>query len=337
MKLKYLAKLIFRADIFALLPVMADWRSITRIHFIHAGLESGLLPALAQPRTRDELIAELGVTRPEIFDALLDVGLSIGELARTGESYQLKGKRSRTVITEQGDALGAVLQAQATYYNSIFRHAPGRMRGEPDGDYLSHIGPLVARFSKLSEPIMRSFIRELVINKSSLRILEVGCGSGALLRAAHAANPRATGVGVDLDPAVAAQARGNMARWGLSEVFEIIEGDVRDPAVAERGPFDLITLYNIIYYFPLGQRPGFLADLKGLLAPGGTLALANGFQGHGKDPSTASLNLANCSIAGLWPLPELDELIGQLKQAGFSDVAITKMMPGSSFIGLKAS
>lgn len=336
MKIKYLFKLLFKSDMRALLPVMRDWRSVTRIHFIHAALEAGLLQALNEPRTRDQLIADLQVKRPEFLDALLDVGLSISELSYSGDAFKLKGRISRTVITEKGDGLGGLIQAQATYYNSIFRLAAERMHGAPDGDYLEEIGPLVARFSKLAEPIMRTFIGDLVKGKDRMRILEVGCGSGLLLRAAVEANDQAIGVGIDLDPAVVEQAVANVDRWGLNDRITILAGDVRNQAVAEQGPFDLITLYNVIYYFPDEQRPQLLNSLQSMLAPGGRVALANGFQGHGKDPSAASLNLANCSIKGLNPLPDVEELTGQLKESGFSEVSLTKMIPGSSFIGLVA-
>jgi len=336
MKLKYIFKLLFKSDMSALLGIMRDWRSVTRIHFIHAALEAGLLQTLNKPRNRDQLIDALQVKRPEFLDALLDVGLSIGELSLSGGVFKLKGKISRTVITENGDGLGGLIQAQATYYNSIYRHAAERMRGAPDGDYLEEIGPMVARFSKLAEPMMRSFIGDLVKGKKRMRILEVGCGSGLLLRTAIEANTKATGVGVDLDPAVVEEAVANVDRWGLNDRIAILAGDVRDQAVVEQGPFDLITLYNVIYYFPFEQRPELLRTLRSMLAPGGRVALANGFQGHGKDPSAASLNLANCSIEGLTPLPDTDELTGQLKESGFGQVSLTKLLPGSSFIGMVA-
>ena len=63
-----------------LFPMMRDWQSLVRMHFIYAALESGLLEALLTPSTRESLIRKLGVKRPQILDAILDVGVSVREL-----------------------------------------------------------------------------------------------------------------------------------------------------------------------------------------------------------------------------------------------------------------
>ena len=47
---------------------------------------------------------------------------------------------------------------------------------------------------------------------------------------------------------VVEQAKQNMENGGLSDKFRIIAGDIRVPHDGLEGPFDLITLYNIIYY-----------------------------------------------------------------------------------------
>jgi hypothetical protein len=63
-----------------LFPIMKDWQALVRMHFIFAAYESGLLKALAIPCERQTLIENLEVKRPDLLDALLDVGLATKEL-----------------------------------------------------------------------------------------------------------------------------------------------------------------------------------------------------------------------------------------------------------------
>ena len=83
MKFKYLITVLRTLKIPGLFPIIKDWQSFLRMHFIYAAIESGLLEALGTSSSREELVQKLNVKRPEILDALLDVGLSVKELAYT--------------------------------------------------------------------------------------------------------------------------------------------------------------------------------------------------------------------------------------------------------------
>jgi SAM-dependent methyltransferase len=319
-----------------LFPVMKDWQAFIRMHFIYAAYEFGLLQALSTPRTRDQLVQELDVKRPELFDALLEVGLAAKELALSNGLFRLRGKRSRAVTGPDGDMLAAMIQANVTYYSDAYRNAAERIRGGEPGDDLAEIGELVARYSKISEPVIKDFIAGIVRGKNPLRVLDVGCGSGVLLKSTFDANGYARGVGLDIDEAVAQQARHNLSAWGLSERFQVLQGDVRHIPGRIAGPFDLITLYNILYYFENKERPELLRTLRDLLAPRGVLAVVMGFRSRGEDIGMANLNLVNSSLKGLTPLPELHEVKSFLSEAGFVDLAVHRFVPGSTFCGIAA-
>ena len=171
-----------------LLPIMRDWMSFLRLHFLFAALESGLLKALQDGAARQTLIEALQVQRPELLDALLDLGLSLGELSRSNSVFRLKGKRSKILATPGGDALAAVIQGNITYYNDAYRRLADRMRGAPLGDDLREIGETVARFSKIGEPVLKSFIQSMVPGSGPFRMLDVGCGSGFVLKTAAEVN-----------------------------------------------------------------------------------------------------------------------------------------------------
>jgi 4-hydroxy-2,2'-bipyrrole-5-carbaldehyde O-methyltransferase len=337
MKLKYIISLLRTFRISGFFPLMKDWQAFLRVSFIYAGIESGLLQALVVPASREDLIRNLKVVRAELLDALLDVGLASGELSFKKGAFAIKGKRSRAMNGKDGDMLSAMIQANMTYYHSAYSNAAARLQGGPLGDDLKQIGDLVARFSKIGEPILKEFVTTLVAGGSSIKVLDVGCGSGIYLQTISRANSRAEGIGVDQDEAVAEQAGKNIRDWGLENNFRIMAGDIHVLFDSLEGPFDLITLFNIMYYFPNEERLDFLGKLRSLLSPQGVLAIAMHVQGRGRDLGAANLNMVNCSLKGLTPLPDLDDLVKLLKSAGFSQVNIQRLIPGSAFYGIAAA
>jgi 2-polyprenyl-3-methyl-5-hydroxy-6-metoxy-1,4-benzoquinol methylase len=315
---------------------MRDWQAFVRMHFVYAALESGLLAALSTPSSRDDLIQKLNVKRPEILEALLDVGLSAKELAYKNGSYRIKGKRSRAVIGKEGDLLAAMIQANVTYYSSVYRNVAERMHGASLGDELEKIGEVVARFSKIAEPLLRHFTTLIVSKKKSLRVLDVGCGSGVFLQSIFHANSNATGIGIDIDVAVVEQARQNIEQWGLSHKFRIIAGDICSPPEGIGGSFDLITLYNVLHYFTPEKRVELLQTLRSMLSSDGIVGIATFLRSKGKDLGAANLNMVNSSLRGLAPLPDLIEMTTELKEGGLNRIKTKRLIPGSTFYGIVA-
>jgi cyclopropane fatty-acyl-phospholipid synthase-like methyltransferase len=141
-------------------------------------------------------------------------------------------------------------------------------------------------------------------------------------------------MGIDMQEDVVRQARSNLAQWGLSHRFEIVTGDIRDRRTGLGGAFDLITLYNNLYYFPLEERPALLRNLRTLLAPGGALALLSSMQGA--TSITADFDLILRSTQGCSPLPRLPELKQQLRAAGFRHVESVRLIPTEPLYGVVA-
>ena len=232
--------------------------------------------------------------------------------------------------------MAAIIQANVTYYSDAYRHLARRMCGAPLGDDLDEIGEIVARFSKIGEPILKSFIQSLVPASGLFRILDVGCGSGFVLKAAREANKKATGIGIDMDRRVAAQARDNLKKWGIQDSCSILAGDIRSQTDALLEGFDLITAFNLIYYLRPDERPEFFSLLRSLLSSNGRLALVNNFRSKGSDPMAANLNIVNCSLKRLTGLPDLEVIKTQLSGCGFHRIRITRFMPRSEFYGITA-
>lgn len=320
-----------------MLPIMKDWQAFLRMHFIFAAYESGLLAVLAQgPLPKEALVRALDASRPELLQALLDVGLAVKELGVNEQGYFLKGKRAKAAASPKGDVVAAMIQANVSYYNDSYRHTAARIKGAPLGEDLAEIGEVVARFAKGIEPIVRDYIRAIVTGRESMQVMDVGCGSAFFLRSAHEANPQARGVGIEMDPAVAAQARENLVSWGLEERFNIVEGDIRQAPPEAAGPFDLINLSNMLYYFDRAERADLLRGLYQRLAPSGMLSVVMNFASRGKDLAAANLNLVNCSLKGLNPLPDVDQMREELKECGFREIQMHSFLPASTFLGMTA-
>jgi len=336
MNIRYLLSIWRTIKMPGLWLVMRDWIPLLRMHFLYTATESGLLMALRTGATRDTLIDKLDVKRPELLDAILDMGLALKELSLRGAVFSLRGRRSKVLATMDSDALAAVIQANVTYYNEAYRNFASRMRGAPLGDNLDEIGETVARFSKIAEPFLGSFIKSLIPQSGPVEMMDVGCGSGFVLKSAWKANPKAGGIGIEIDEKVAAQAKENLKNWGLADRFSILIGDIRSQADAHHGGLDLITAFNLVYYVPVVERPTFFSDLRSLLRPKGCLALANNFQSQGIDAAAANLNIVNCSLNGITALPDLKTIKKQLAACGFSRIQTTRFMPRSEFHGVTA-
>jgi trans-aconitate 2-methyltransferase len=95
------------------------------------------------------------------------------------------------------------------------------------------------------------------------RILDLGCGDGALTTELHARLGASETVGVDSSPAMLARA-GGRAGGGLR--FE-----AGDAATWSGGPFDLVFSNAALQWVP--DHAALLPRLAGLVAPGGQLAV----------------------------------------------------------------
>ena len=163
-------------------------------------------------------------------------------------------------------------------------------------------------------------------------LLEVGCGSGIYIRHAAITNPDFTAVGLELQKDAANVALENIQEWGLQDRVKVEVGDIRARQAAS--DFDMATLYNNIYYFPVEERVDLLAKIRKQLKPDGALLLTTCCQNGNLGMEV--LNVWGASNRHGGRLPSVQEMIAQMKQAGFQGVDTQRLIPGDSFYAFYA-
>jgi 2-polyprenyl-3-methyl-5-hydroxy-6-metoxy-1,4-benzoquinol methylase len=97
------------------------------------------------------------------------------------------------------------------------------------------------------------------------KILEVGCGEGAVTYRLNVAYPDAKITAIDITPRV-----GRLYRGPLDRV-RFIRCGVEEIAATESGQYDLVMLSDVLHHVPLAYRQGLLDAIRTALAPNGTL------------------------------------------------------------------
>lgn len=98
------------------------------------------------------------------------------------------------------------------------------------------------------------------------RILEVGCGEGAVSERLAAAYPDAEIVGIDITPNVGRLYAGPPGR------VRFLQATIEQYRAAAPGEFDLVVLADVLHHVPLQLRASLLETTRKLIAPGGHLA-----------------------------------------------------------------
>lgn len=334
MNIRTLVKLFHSGQLVLLLNLLGLFKPFYKLCYVVSAKANGLFDILSDKSVLFEELADHYCRNSASHDALkawLQLGVRLKLLKLEKKSYSL-ASFTRKLSFSKNDALIALAQeATSLHYNLILRTQEklktGSLWGLKDQD-----GELIARSSRALEPFQIEAIDRTFPTSGAVRLLEIGCGTAFYIRYAATRNPHLSGLGIELQSSVTDMARRNIQEWGLQDRVRIESGDIRHKEPDEC--FDIVTLYNNIYYFPVEERPSLLGHLMKFLKPGGFLLLTTGCQGG--NLGIELLNLWGASTAGCGRLPEVDEIKKQLNEAGFTDVHAINLIPGDKFYGFKA-
>jgi SAM-dependent methyltransferase len=311
---------------------MAD--GFARLHVIRAGLELGLFEALRRPQTEAELVGRTGLAA-DLLGAWLRTTEAQGLLLRRGAAFEIGPFVRALLDAPEGPALRAMLDQVVLGWGPRFEALPRYLKGAERPVFGSpDEAARVAKASRLVEPRALDALGRIPGVERAHRVLDVGCGHGHYLVAFLRRHRDAMGLGIELDPAVAEEARRRLLEAEVSRRAEVRAGDFLTLELPP-GSFDLAMMNNDLYYFEPARHPEVFRRALSRLAPGGVLAiqsqvLATGRLARwlGSATSGAVFDLFLRVHRNLHGLPDPATIRAQLREAGFAETGEVDVMPG---------
>jgi SAM-dependent methyltransferase len=334
MSIQPFLKLIRNDQLGAFVGSNALLKPFYQLNYLVAAKECGLFELLDDAPKSFEQLAKVYCRDAKARKALevwLSLGVQLGYLKLNAGSYTLKGLAKKLAMP-RNDAALALLQEAAGLHAKLILETPKKLRKGELFDLADQDGEIIARSSRIFEAFQTEANDRFFPSSGAVRLLEIGCGSGIYIHYAASRNPSLTALGLELQPNVAAVARCNISQWGLDARVRIEAGDIRQKTPQER--FNIATLYNNIYYFPVDERISLLQHIRQFIQPGGFLLLITCCAGGSLGVEVLNLWGAATSTGGR--LPGKEELVGQLQQAGFQDVQTMRLIPGEELFAFKA-
>jgi demethylspheroidene O-methyltransferase len=288
---------------------------------------------LEAPKTAAALGAQHGIA-PQRMAALLDAGVALKLLERVGDGYQTSA-RGAALVGVPG--LAGMIRHHDAFYRDL-ADPLALLRGEAETE-LARFWPYVfgaagavdpevtARYSALMEE-SQGLVAEETLRTVSLRgvhrLLDVGGGTGAFLRAVGRAYPSVELELFDL-PTVVEVARRRFAEegfaMGVGSRVTLHPGSFHDDPLP-RGA-DAISLVRVLYDHADATVEALLAAVFEALPPGGRLIVSEPMTGGERPQLAGNAYFAfYCMAMRTGRARSQAEIAQFLRAAGFSDVAM---------------
>ncbi|MFP4328694.1 MAG: methyltransferase [Paracoccaceae bacterium] len=304
--------------------------ALVELDVLRALMDGAQTPAaLAMPR---------GLT-PERMEALLQAGAALGLLRRRGDGRFGLSPRGAALIGAPG--LEAMIRHHGAFYRDM-ADPVALLRGEVETE-LAEVWPYVfGQAGDLPEATARSYsdlmtqsqrlVAEDTLRMHSLkgvtRLMDVGGGTGAFLRAAARARPGLELMLFDL-PAVIPEARRQMAAAGLETRTAFHPGSFRTDPLPEGA--DAISLIRVLFDHEDDTVRDLLARSHAALPPGGRLIVSEPMSGGARPDPAGDVYFAFYTMAMRTGRTRSAARIGELcREAGF--VSVKAPRPPRSFV-----
>jgi protein-L-isoaspartate O-methyltransferase len=331
MDLRALLKVARGGDFRARVAAVRGGQAAVRVAMTGAAIELGVLDALAEPLSTDELVRRLDVADPELLLAFLSTLASAG-LVRSPDGRHELTRRGRAVVDDP--VARAAYTAFSDFHTGLYRDLGAQLGGGKGRADVTRRAEAIADLSRFMQPMVEATLREEVTSRPTRSVLDVGCGSGMLLATMLEAAPAAHGLGVELDPAAAALAVENLDRKGFDGRARVVVGEARE-LLAGEGPFDVALLANVVYYLPVVDRPALFRQVRDVLAPGGALVVVT--TALTDDLFSRHFDLLLRAQQGSMELPDMEVLRAQVEEAGFTAGQPRRIAPGEPLMALVAT
>jgi SAM-dependent methyltransferase len=303
---------------------IAAWSDAAQVlALLNATHQRGWLRFLRHPRTKPELVAFTGMEPAPLSAAVNALEVS-GVVRRTGASIELSPEFAE-LVTDDGLYALEDLLGHADAMERLARDSAdpaGAVRPTAE-ESLAIARGFVWRPGPDGRDVYRGMLDALPEFASALaagRLLDVGCGvAGAMLTAASMF-PGMSGVGLEVVPAVAAEAQRRAAAF--DDRIRILAADALD--FDERAAFD--ACFWAQPFFPEPTRRSTLRMIRRALEPGGVLIE----QEMEVEPRTEEDRLGFALrglIFGGWDVPfarTAEDLAAEAETAGFECVRIAE-------------
>ena len=313
-----------------------------RLPLLRTGIHLGLFEALRTPQTCAALSERLGLA-PDLVEAWLEACRAQDLLRRSGGSgeeeprYVLVPFVRWLLDAPEAAALHATLDQAGLAYAPRLAALDGLMKGAERPAYAAADEAIrVAAASRMLErPALRALARVPGV-RNARRVLDVGCGHGSYLASFLTRYRDAYGLGVEIDPEVAEEARRRLREAEVWRRAEVRVGNFMSLDLP-RGSHDLVLLNNSLHYFAPAERAALFRRVRERLAPSGVLAIQTPVRADtplaralGAAANVAVFDLYLRTHRALHGLPRPEEIFETLRSAGFAVTGEVSILPGGS-------
>jgi hypothetical protein len=242
---------------------------------IMAGVRLGVFEALRDgPRSADEIATPLQLD-PDCLDLLMRMLVVAEYLERTGDRFALTQLARDTMIAGGRMELFGYVQWNYTQWEliagleEVVRSGRGADFHErlTDAGAWQHYQRAMLEVARLDASIVAA---RVPVQKGATRLLDLAGSHGLIGGAICRKHPPMTATVIDL-PQALDHARALAAAEGLDGIVHHRAGDI---TTADLGPpADVVLLSNILHHFRPPDIAALLARVRGVAAPGGTVAV----------------------------------------------------------------
>ena len=296
---------------------------------LFAALDHGVFAAVEKSGGLADIVAATGCSERGLR-LLLDACVAEGLLEKRDDAY-FNTPAGKAALVPGGPAdLGKAIRYNRDVYPAWGRLAEFVSTGKPVERPELHLGDDTVRTEAFAAAMfgramgigrcivpMLDLTAQLSAPASSIRLLDLAGGPAAYAILMCQANPEMRCVTVDL-PAISAEARRYVAKFGLSERIECRAGDYHADEY-ENGAYDAVTIFGALHQESPRQIRDILARAHRALRKGGSLhvldMMTDSSHAAPKFSALFAVNMALTTENG-WVFSD-EELKGWMREAGF--------------------